>query len=54
MGPGHALFMSQERHLEPRELTGAEYYSKNISDPWKAVRLELSGETHHGLGRVDF
>lgn len=54
MGPGHALFMSQERHLEPREPTGAEYYSKNISDPWKAMILELSGETHRGLGRVDF
>lgn len=54
VGPGQVLFTSQERHLEPRELTSAEYYSKNINDPWKAVRLELSVETHPGLGRVDF
>ena len=51
MGLGHALLMSWESHLESQRI-GAEYYSENIGDLWKAVRLELSGETYCGLGRV--
>lgn len=31
---------------------GAEYYSENIGDLWKAVRRELTGEAYCGLGRV--
>lgn len=34
--------------------TGAEHYSEDIGDPWRTVRLELNGESHCGLERVDF
>lgn len=34
--------------------TGAENYSEDVGDPWRTVRLELNGESHCGLGSVDF